>query len=286
MIVDSPRLAVVGGRATLVVDGGTADVARASGGRWSSRPRELLDDWDPFWEWAHGVEPEAPGLPALEDLGPPVDEPRQVFAICLNYRAHAAEGGYDTSGLPQVFTKFPSCLAGPAAAVEVLSPRLDWEVELVAVIGRRADGVPEDRGWDHVVGLMVGQDISARDVQHAGAAPQWGLGKSFRRFGPIGPFLVDPADVPDRDDLAISCAVNGETMQSARTSHLIWSVPELVARLSSVCALYPGDLVFTGTPAGVGNRRKPPVYLVPGDELVSTVEGLGELRNRFVAPAS
>lgn len=286
MIVDSPRLAVVGGRATLVVDGGTADVARASGGRWSSRPRELLDDWDPFWEWAHGVEPEAPGLPALEDLGPPVDEPRQVFAIGLNYRAHAAEGGYDTSGLPQVFTKFPSCLAGPAAAVEVLSPRLDWEVELVAVIGRRADGVPEDRGWDHVVGLMVGQDISARDVQHAGAAPQWGLGKSFRRFGPIGPFLVDPADVPDRDDLAISCAVNGETMQSARTSHLIWSVPELVARLSSVCALYPGDLVFTGTPAGVGNRRKPPVYLVPGDELVSTVEGLGELRNRFVAPAS
>lgn len=279
-----PRLAVVDGRATLVVDGGTADVVRVSDGRWSWRTRDLLDDWDRFWEWAQGVEPEAAGAPSFEDLGPPVGEPRQVFAIGLNYRAHAAEGGYDTSGLPQVFTKFPSCLAGPSATVEVLSPRLDWEVELVAVIGRSADRVPEERGWDHVAAVMVGQDISARDVQHAGAAPQWGLGKSYRRFGPTGPYLVDPSDLPDRDDLAIACAVNGETMQSARTSELIWSVPELVARLSSVCTLFPGDLVFTGTPAGVGNRRTPPRYLVAGDELVSTLEGVGELRNRFVPP--
>lgn len=282
--MSGPRLATLEGRAIVMWESGYADVAHSSSGRWGPDPRTLFDDWDRFREWARGLAPNGDGAPSPDRLGAPVPEPRQVFAIGLNYRAHAAEAGYDTSGLPQVFTKFPSCLAGPVSRVAAVSPRLDWEVELVVAVGRRAERVEEERGWDHVAGVMVGQDLSARDVQLAGASPQWSLGKSFPGFGPTGPWLVDPEDLDDRDDLPIECSVNGEVMQQARTSQLIWSVPQLVARLSAVCPLLPGDLVFTGTPAGVGNRRDPPVYLQPGDRLLSRVGGVGELVTEIVGP--
>lgn len=283
--VPAPRLANRSGRAVLLWDGGSTDVHRASGGRFGPRPADVLARWDEVREWAAGASPDEPP-PAPEELGPPVPEPSQVFAVGLNYRAHAAEAGYDTSGLPQVFTKFPSCLAGPVAAVAVPSPRLDWEVELVLAVGRHAHGIAEEDAWDHVAGVMVGQDLSARDVQLAGTSPQWSLGKSFPGFGPTGPALVDPAALADPDDLAIACHRNGETVQEARTSELIWSVPELLARISSVVPMRPGDLVFTGTPAGVGNRREPPVYLVPGDVLHSEIEGVGHIVTTFVAPGA
>lgn len=279
-----PRLGNVAGRATLIWDSGTADVAERSNGRWGPDPQPLLDDWDRFLDWARNLPPGSGAAIEVPGLGPPVPLPRQVFAIGLNYRDHAAEAGYDTSGLPQVFTKFPSCLTGPVSTVTVTSPRLDWEVELVVVIGRRAEHVAEGQGWNHVAGLMAGQDLSARDVQLAGAAPQWSLGKSFPGFGPTGPCLVPPSCLADPGDLPIECRLNGEVMQQARTSELIWSVPELIARLSSVCPLLPGDLIFTGTPAGVGNRRNPPRYLVPGDRLVSSIGGIGDLVTEF-APA-
>ncbi|HET9075903.1 MAG TPA: fumarylacetoacetate hydrolase family protein [Acidimicrobiales bacterium] len=276
-------MGTVDGRVKLVWDAGSADVAELSGGRWGPGGLSVFEDWDRFRAWARDRSPTGP-RPGPAEFGPPVPGPRQVFAIGLNYRDHAAEAGYDTSGLPQVFTKFPTCLAGPVGEVTAVSPRLDWEVELVVAIGRHADKVPEERGWQHVAGITVGQDLSARDVQLAGAAPQWSLGKSFPGFGPTGPWLVDPEDVPDCDDLAIECRVNDEVVQKARTSELIWSVPQLVARLSSVCPLLPGDLIFTGTPAGVGNRRDPPRYLQPGDRLVSRIEGIGELETTVVAP--
>jgi 2-keto-4-pentenoate hydratase/2-oxohepta-3-ene-1,7-dioic acid hydratase in catechol pathway len=279
-----PRLGNVGGRATLVWDAGTADVAKRSNGRWGPDPQALLSDWDRFTDWARNLRPDADGPIGAACLGPPVPAPRQVFAIGLNYRDHAAEAGYDTSGLPQVFTKFVSCLTGPVSTVPVVSPRLDWEVELVVAIGRRAEHTAEEHGWEHVAGLMTGQDLSARDVQLAGAAPQWSLGKSFPGFGPTGPYLVQPCDLADPGDLAIECRLGGQIMQQARTSQLIWSVPELIARLSSVCPLLPGDLIFTGTPAGVGNRMDPPRYLVPGDRLVSSIEGIGELITDFARP--
>lgn len=282
--MSGPRLATLDGRPTLVWDSGTADVALASGGRFGADHRSLFEEWERFRDWARDRSPETDRRPEPVRLGPPVPMPRQVFAIGLNYKAHAEEAGYDTNGMPQVFTKFPSCLAGPVGTVRAVSPRLDWEVELVVAVGRRAHQVPEERGWDHVAGLTVGQDLSARDVQLAGAAPQWSLGKSFPGFGPTGPWLVDPADLDDRDDLAIECSVNGEVMQEARTSQLIWSVPQLIARLSSVCPLLPGDLIFTGTPAGVGNRRDPPKYLQPGDRLVSRIGRIGELITDVVAP--
>jgi 2-keto-4-pentenoate hydratase/2-oxohepta-3-ene-1,7-dioic acid hydratase in catechol pathway len=279
----NPALANRAGRAVLSFgDEGSADVERASSGRFGPSPGAVLGEYEAFREFAAGAQPDAPPLCAAE-CGPPVPAPRQVFAIGLNYRAHAAEAGYDTSGLPQVFTKFPSCLAGPETDVVVASERLDFEVELVVAIGREAKRVDEARAWDHVAGLMVGQDLSARDVQLAGQAPQWSLGKSFARFGPIGPVLVDAATCAGRDDMAISGVLNGEVMQSARTSQMIWSVPELIARLSSVVTLFPGDLLFTGTPEGIGHRRQPPRYLAPGDELVSAIEGLGSLVTRFVS---
>lgn len=279
-----PRLANVSDRATLLWDDGTLDVCTASGGRWGPSTADLVRDWPRAWEWARLQEPDAAPLDAASRLGPPIPEPRQVFAVGLNYRSHAQEAGYDTAGLPQVFTKFPACISGPFTTVAASSPRLDWEVELVAVIGRRAHAVAEEEGWEHVAGVMVGQDLSARDIQLAGESPQWSLGKSLPGFGPTGPALVDWNVLDDPDDLAISCAVNGETMQEARTSELIWSVPELVARLSSVCPLLPGDLLFTGTPAGVGNRRDPPRYLRAGDRLTSTLEGVGRLVTDVVEP--
>ena len=280
----APRVGTLAERAALIWDTGTADVAERSRGQWGPDHQSLFADWDRFLGWARD-EPPADNCPVeLARLGPPVPAPRQLFAIGLNYADHASEAGFDTAGLPQVFTKFPSCLAGPVSTVAVTSPRLDWEVELVVAIGRRAEDAKEDCGWDYVAGLMIGQDLSARDIQLAGPAAQWSLGKSLPGFGPTGPYLVLPSDLASPDDLAIECRLNGEVMQQARTSQLVWSVPELIARLSSVCVLLPGDLIFTGTPAGVGNRRSPPRYLSPGDRLVSTIAGIGDLVTDFARP--
>jgi 2-keto-4-pentenoate hydratase/2-oxohepta-3-ene-1,7-dioic acid hydratase in catechol pathway len=206
-----------------------------------------------------------------------------VFALGLNYAMHAKEARLELPPMPLTFTKFPSCITGPDAEVAVATDRVDWEVELVAVIGREAYRVDETQAWDHVAGLTVGQDLSARDVQMVGSPPQFSLGKSFPGFGPTGPCLVTPDELADRDDLAIGCAVNGEPVQGDRTSSMLFGVAETIAYLSSICTLLPGDLIFTGTPAGVGNRMDPPRYLAPGDELVSTIEGIGSITTRFTA---
>ncbi len=281
---DSPKLANLDGRATLVWREGYSDVERASEGRFSHDMHDALSRWDRFQDWSQGMTPQISGSPDMKLMGPPVPRPSQIFAIGLNYREHAAEAGYDTRGLPQVFTKFPSCLTGPFSHVAAASPRTDWEVELVAVLGRTGRDIGEDDAWSFVAGLMIGQDISARDVQLAGSAPQWSLGKSFAGFGPTGPWITSTRDCPGRDDLGIECELNGERMQSDRTSSMIWSVSELVARLSKVCELRAGDLIFTGTPAGIGNRRSPPRYIFPGDRLVSRIETLGEIVSEFVSP--
>jgi len=160
---------------------------------------------------------------------------------------------------------------------------VDWEVELVVVIGRGGHRIPENRAWEHVAGLTIGQDLSERRVQTAGRPAQFALGKSFPGFGPTGPVLVTPDELPDPDDLALSNILNGTVVQQARTSQMLFPVPELIARISAVVPLLPGDLIFTGTPAGVGVQRTPPRYLRPGDELVGQIEGIGELRTWFSA---
>lgn len=279
------RTGLLAGRLVLVRDHEdeprAVDVAVASDGKFGPDPHTALAAWDEFRRWADDCA--AAGEPfSPSDLGPPVPTPRQVFAIGLNYRSHAAESSLEAPDSPPTFTKFPSCLAGPISDLELPDGSVDWEVELVAVVGREARNVAAANGWDHVAGLAVGQDYSERQLQLSGPVPQFSLGKSHPGFGPFGPTLVTPDELPDRDDLVLDCSVNGETVQQGRTSSMIFSVPELVARLSAVTTLWPGDLIFTGTPSGVGMARTPPRFLAPGDEVVSRIAGLGELQQRCV----
>lgn len=183
--------------------------------------------------------------------------------------------------VPATFTKYPASLGGPFDDIEVVGTAVDWEVELVVVIGRLADRVAEADAWGHVAGLTVGQDISDRALQFA-AGMQFSLGKSRRGYGPMGPWVVALSAVPDPDDLGLGCSVDGETVQDARTSDLVFPIPRLIAELSAVLPLLPGDVIFTGTPAGVGMSRQPPRALAPGQVLESWVEGVGTIRNRCV----
>ncbi|MDQ0775803.1 2-keto-4-pentenoate hydratase/2-oxohepta-3-ene-1,7-dioic acid hydratase in catechol pathway [Streptomyces aurantiacus] len=282
------RIANVDSRLTLLVADGPIDVALASKGRFGPDPQAAYESFDDLRRWAEGQGEPAPagseaGMYDPRVLGPVAPAPRQVFAIGLNYREHAAEGGITTlPDEPTVFAKYPSSFSGPVTEVPLPAGSVDWEVELVAVISRTARDVDPARAWDHVAGLTVGQDLSERQLQLRGPVPQFSLSKSHPGFSPTGPVLVTPDELPDADDLEIGCAVNDEQMQKARTAGLIFSVPQLVAYLSTIVTLYPGDVIFTGTPAGVGAGRTPQRYLRPGDELLSWVEGIGELRQRFV----
>lgn len=275
------RLADHDGRATLLVEGGGVDVATASDGRFGPDIQALYDEWAAFASFVDDLGTPAPVVPVDETrFGNPVPRPRQVFAIGLNYRAHAAESGVEVPTIPATFTKFPACLAGPDAEVALPSGNVDWEVELVAVIGALADRVAEPDGWAHVAGVTVGQDLSERVVQLA-AGGQFSLGKSYRGFGPMGPVLVTPDELDDPDDVALGCAVDGEVVQQARTSDMVFPVRRLVAELSAVVPLLPGDVIFTGTPEGVGVRRSPPRFLEPGQVLETWIEGVGRMRTTF-----
>ncbi|WP_445397741.1 fumarylacetoacetate hydrolase family protein [Streptomyces sp. LE64] len=281
------KVANVSGRLSLMTAPLEAvDVERASAGRFSSDVQSAYERWDALTEFAATVTPGRPDAVRVrpEDLGNPVPSPRQVFAIGLNYADHAAESKFAVPDTPTVFTKFISCLTGPYGQVTLpAGGDVDWEVELVAVIGRYADQVSEAEAWNHVAGLTVGQDISERRLQLSGPAPQFSLGKSFPGFGPVGPVLVSPDEVPDRDDLELGTLINGEQVQQGRTRDLVFPISALISRLSAVAPLLPGDVIFTGTPAGVGLGRTPQRYLQDGDELVSYVKGIGEMRHRMVA---
>jgi 2,4-diketo-3-deoxy-L-fuconate hydrolase len=282
------RLANLDGRATLLFgpDGPVdraVDVAKASGGQFGPDLPSVYDDWSAFTAFATGVDATAAEPFDEAQLGSPVPEPRQVFAIGLNYRSHAEESGMAVPEVPATFTKFPACLTGPWNDVVLSGATVDWEVELVAVIGVGADRVTEADAWSHVAGLTVGQDISDRTLQFA-AGGQFSMGKSYRTFGPTGPWLVTPDELDDPDDLGLRCSIDGEVLQDARTSDLIFSVPQLVAELSAVLPLLPGDVIFTGTPAGVGITRQPARFLQEGDVLETTIEGIGTIRNRMVQP--
>jgi 2,4-didehydro-3-deoxy-L-rhamnonate hydrolase len=282
------RIGTLAGRLALATEHGAADVAESSGGRFGPDPQQVYEVWDEFRAWAAGLDLDAlPVRPyALADLGAPAPRPGQLFAIGLNYRDHAAEAGLSLPESPTVFTKFRSSITGPAGEIVLAGDTVDWEAELVVVIGRTARNVPVEQGWDHVAGLTVGQDLSERTVQGAGPAPQFSLGKSFPGFSPMGPWLVTLDEVRaaglDPDALAIGTTVNGEPVQKGTTADLVFSVPSLVAELSAILELAPGDVIFTGTPAGVGAARTPPRFLAVGDELRTSIAGLGELHHTFV----
>jgi len=215
----------------------------------------------------------------------PVPRPPKVICIGLNYRDHAAEAKLAIPEVPTVFAKFPTSVVGPGHPIVLPknSMKPDYEAEFVFVIGKGGRHIPEERWRDHVFGYTMMNDVSARDFQMA--TSQWIMGKTFDTFAPIGPAIVSADEISDPQKLAISMTVSGEVLQQSNTSEMIFQIPRLIAFLSSVFTLEPGDIVATGTPAGVGFARKPPRWLKPGDECTVRVEGLGELTNPVVAEA-
>lgn len=273
------RLANVDGRASLVHGDHFYDL-EALGGP-SADPMVALAHPDVLSELSAGLADRTPtGALAEVVLGPPVPRPQKSFGVGLNYAAHAAEGGVEPPASPMVFTKFPSCLVGPTAEVEIRSDGCDYEGELVVVIGNGGKDITIEDAWDHVVGVTVGQDISDRPAQFAAKPPHFDLGKSFDTFGPIGPVVVSTDELPDRDALHIICEINGEVRQDGNTSDLIFDVPTLVSFLSSITTLVTGDIIFTGTPEGVGMAQGK--WLADGDVITTTIDGVGTMTNRVV----
>ena len=214
----------------------------------------------------------------------PISAPSKVICIGLNYRDHALETNSPIPSEPVVFNKFPQAVVGPGDAVVLpaVAHEVDYEAELVVVIGKRGRRIRKEDAFQYVAGYTVGNDVSARDWQKGRPGGQWLLGKSPDTFAPTGPYLVT-ADEIDPHNLKIQLRLNGETMQNSSTKELIFGVDELIAHLSQLFALQPGDLIFTGTPPGVGAARKPPVYIKPGDRMEVEIEGLGILANPVAA---
>jgi 2-keto-4-pentenoate hydratase/2-oxohepta-3-ene-1,7-dioic acid hydratase in catechol pathway len=278
------RILNLDGRLSLAVDDGAVDVETATGGRFSADVMSVYERWEEFLTWARQYSGGPDRVVTDAAVGPPVPRPTQVFAIGLNYRDHAAEAGLDLPDRPMVFTKFPASVTGPYGEIALPSDAVDFEAELVAVIGKRARNVAVADAWSHIAGLTAGQDLSEREVQLAGPPPQqYNMGKSFEGFAPIGPALVTPDELDDPDDLELSCQLSGVQMQKARTGEFVFPIPQLVAYLSGILPLLPGDLIFTGTPSGIGWTREPRRTLAPGDELVTHVAGIGAMRHTFTA---
>lgn len=279
------KIANIKGRLSLVVgDNKAVDVETASSGKFSSNIQDIYSHWDEFLAWA-ATAPTADATPfAATDAGSPTPAPSQVFAIGLNYAMHAAESGFSVPEAPVVFTKYQSCITGPTGDITLpVGGDTDWETELVIVIGKTASNVSEADAWKYVAGLTLGQDISERITQRSGPAPQFGLGKSFANFGPTGPFVVTPDEFADRDNISLGCSINGVEMQNGSTGDFIFSVSQLISKLSAIVTLRAGDIIFTGTPSGVGMGRTPQVYLKPGDVLETWAENIGAMRHVFHA---
>jgi len=289
--MDRMRLANHGGRATIVVADREGrlrvlDVEQASGGVLGPDPMVLSDlaHHDALRALAAAADPAS--LPVLDEsrLGPPVPRPPKGFGVALNYRSHAIESGKDLPTEPHLFGKTENCVCGPFDEILVPAGRtmVDYEAELVIVFGRTCKAATEADAWSYLAGVTAGQDISDRGEQFRPPVKQFTIAKTYDTFGPIGPYLVTADELADPDALAIEGRLNGEVMQRGRTDDLIFSVPALVVWLSRFITFQPGDLVWTGTPGGVGEARTPPVFLRAGDVLETELEGVGTMRNPVV----
>lgn len=273
------------GRAGLLVDDQVFDLHDLSGGAIPADPATVVREHWPAAQARHEAGSFSGGRPVGEvNLGPPMPEPRAVYAVGLNYKAHAEESGAEPPPIPGIFTKFPTSLVGPDE--DIVLPRgktmNDWEAELTFVLADAGRYVAAADAYDAVLGFTIAQDVSERATQFQ-AMSQFSMGKSFDTFCPCGPAIVTLDELADPADLGIVCRVNGEVMQDDRTSGLIFDVPALVEFISSICTLRAGDLCLTGTPAGVGVTRTPPRFLQDGDVVETEIEGLGSMRNRCVA---
>lgn len=282
-------------RVGLLIDGRIVDARDAD----ASLPNEMLsfiEQGAPALERARRVIESMSDRAALEGASialdsahvlAPIPRPaRNIVCVGLNYAEHAGESNI-TTGIPEhpvYFTKPPSTVIGPGATVPLhahVSRRVDWEVELVAVIGTRGRDIPEERALDYVFGYTVGNDVTARDLQ--ARHQQWYKGKGLDGFCPLGPWIVTADEITDPQDVRLSLRVNGDTKQDAHTSDMVFGVAKLIAVWSLGMTLEPGDLLMTGTPAGVGFARKPPEYLGPGDVMEAEIDRIGVLRNTMAA---
>ena len=274
------------GRTALVAGDRVVDAEQASGGSVPADPAAVFTAWSALLSVAARLDQEGPGDAPVLDYGAlerPVPVPVQAFGVGLNYADHAGESAMTLPDHPLVFPKFSSSIVGPNEPVATRSAALDWEAELVVVIGTDCYEVAAGDALSVIAGYTVGQDLSDRVVQFEGGAnPQFGLGKSAPGFGPIGPWVVSADELGATPQLDIRCDVDGVTKQSSNTSHLIFDVPTLVAYLSHRVRLCAGDLIFTGTPAGVGWSREPKELLHPGSRIDTTIGGIGTLTTRVV----
>lgn len=278
------KLANVEGRAALVNGESYYDLESLSSGKLGSDPMAALHDLPALSALSATLDSTTPtGALSDVELGPPTPQPPCCFAIGLNYRNHAEESKLDIPATPMVFTKYSSCLVGPTADIKVSSDYVDYEAELVAVIGKGGKNIAKEDAWDHIAGLCIGQDISDRGTQTLGFPPQFNMGKSFDTFGPMGPYLVSLDSLENKEALALECKVNDEVRQKDSTGDLIFDLPALVSYLSELCTLQVGDVIWTGTPGGVGLPDSN--YLKDGDVVTTTIEGLGTMTNRCVRVA-
>ena len=276
------KIANYAGRAVLIRNDQVIDIEKASAGKFGPDLMSIYERWSEFVAAASSFSL-TDGEALIESkLLSPIPAPRQVFGIGLNYHSHAKEAGVGAPAIPPVFTKYPSSLSGPFANIPRSGETVDWEAEVVVVIGKSARNVSEADAWSHVAGLSVGQDISERNVQFL-AGGQFSLGKSYEGFGPIGPWLVTLDEVKDPDDLHITCKINDQVTQSESTKDMVFNVSQLINQISAVTTLWPGDIIFSGSPAGVGLFEQPSRYLQVGDVVETTVEGIGTIRNNVVA---
>jgi len=229
-----------------------------------------------------GLEDE--GHPMDVRLGPPVVRPSKLICLGKNYLEHAQEGNFEAPEKPLLFAKAPSALTGPKDPI--ILPRscgqVDWEVELALVVGREGKRIPRDRAWDYIAGYTVMNDVSGREAQFGDG--QWFRGKSFDTFAPLGPALVTPDEIEDIRNLQLTAMVDDQVMQTGNTGDLVFDIPHLMAYISEDITLLPGDVISTGTPAGVGIFRAPPITLAAGNVVTCRIDTLGELVNPVVAP--
>ena len=268
-------------RSALVQGKAFFDLSTITNGAVSSDPMKAIQNSDLLHHYATQLDDyESSGLIVEANVCAPIPRPRNSFGVGLNYQLHVEEAASKTPNTPMVFTKFPSCISGPTDDVIMRSDECDYEGELLVVIGKDGKDIAKEEAWSHILGLSIGQDFSDRGVQYKDQPAQFNLGKSFDTFGPTGPHLVSTDSFTDPGDLEISTSVNGEVRQRDRTSNMIFDIPTLISYISSVTALTVGDIIFSGTPEGVGFRNGS--FLKDGDIVETTIEGIGTMRNRCV----
>ena len=274
------RLGSNSGKAIFIKDDRYYDVNTISNGDISSNSLKALSDTEKLSQLYINLNDYEPsGNLSDINLDPPII-PTNVFAVGLNYKKHAEESNLEIPPFPMIFTKHSTCISGPKSDICMKSDMVDYEAELVFVIGKGGKDISKEDAWQHVAGLCVGQDISDRPVQFHATPPQFNLGKSFDTFGPIGPYLVSTDLFDNKESLKLQCWVNDELRQETLTNDLIFDIPYLISYISEFITLNTGDVIFTGTPEGVGATQGK--FLKDGDILKTTIEGIGTLENKCV----